>query len=1098
MPAAPAAQKVAHRAAAPAVQRSQSHRHAAAVVVAAPARSGSVQRAGALRVSSPSDPAEREAERTAQRVVNLPESAVRAAPPAATDPGPRAWRSPYVARFAGTIARRAPMIARKAEGEPAVTDAVAADIAASRGSGAALPPSVRRFMEPRFGASFAAVRVHTGDRAKALSRALGARAFTVGDQVFFAKDQFQPESPEGRALIAHELTHTIQQGAAVQRRADDGVPSPSPAPVPISVSESSPSQVQRAEGEGGFITSRINALAYNIPGFRMFTIVLGTNPITGADVDRSPANILRAIVEFLPGGHLIVDALDNYGIFDKVGGWVAQQIASLGMVGSSFANALTDFIKNTSKLDLLDPIGLWQKAKRIFTDPVDRLIAFVKNLALSILQFIRDAILMPLAPLAKNTRGYDLLCVVLGKDPVTNQPVAPTAENLIGGFMKFIGQEEVWTNAKNAHAGDRLLAWFQSAMAALKGFVQQIPTLFINALKALEIADLVLVTRAFQKLVGVFGDFASKFFNWGLNAVWNLLEIVFDVVSPGALAYIKKTGAALKSILKNPIPFVLNLVAAAKLGLQNFAANFLGHLKAGLIDWLTGALEGVYIPKALSLAEIGKFVLSVLGISWANIRAKFVKAIGATGEVIMTTLEKTFDVIVAFATGGAAAAWEKIKEYLNDLKDMVIGFITDFVVDAVVKKAIPKLVSLFIPGAGFVSAIISIYDTIMVFVQKLAKIAAVVKSFVDSIVSIANGVIGAAAARVESTLAGLLSLAISFLAGFIGLGNVAAKINGLIAQVRGKVDKAIDTAVNWIVAKAKALFARLFGKKDKKDDRTDAQKAADLASGLNEAGALLAKHETALEDLPGALAKIRNRYKLDALDLVTQSLGEGKENVRAHGAINPVGDTPFIVFVHGMPRVDLEFNSGEYDKDEYSRQIKDQETGLRSMKVAQWRANRDAFLARAASSESGRHPGSESAQRRARRIVVNALVIAEINRQKEEGKPIDKTAIAADIDARFAGTAVLHAPDQIAGGEFDKFAVDINQYANKRLLRTGEIILAETTARKILGNLLINSSIGSQWKQHAPTLDARVAEHEKNSTPADLQKQNLNARLSVA
>ena len=91
---------------------------------------------------------------------------------------------------------------------------------------------------------------------------------------------------------------------------------------------------------------------------------------------------------------------------------------------------------------------------------------------------------------------------------------------------------------------------------------------------------------------------SARFITWGANAVWNLLEIIFDVVSPGALGYIKKTGAALKSILKNPLPFVGNLVKAAKLGFQNFADHFLEHLKAGLIDWLTGSLPGIYIPKA--------------------------------------------------------------------------------------------------------------------------------------------------------------------------------------------------------------------------------------------------------------------------------------------------------------------------------------------------------------------------------------------------------------------------------------------------------------------------------------------------------------------
>ena len=343
-------------------------------------------------------------------------------------------------------------------------------------------------------------------------------------------------------------------------------------------------------------------------------------------------------------------------------------------------------------------------------------------------------------------------------------------------------------------------------MAALLGMVQQVPTLFLNAFKALEIADIVFVPRAFAKLVGVFGNFVGSFISWAGTAVWNLLEIIFDVVSPGALGYIKRTGAALKSILKNPLPFVGNLVKAAKQGFLNFAKNFGAHLKAGLIDWLTGSLPGVYIPKAFSLGEIVKFVLSVLGISWQNVRTKLVKVVG---EPAVKAMEVGFDIVITLVTQGPAAAWDKIQEQLANLKDMVIGGITDFVIDMVVQKAIPKLIAMFIPGAGFISAILSIYDTVMVFVNKISKIIQVVTGFINSIVAIAAGNIGAAASRVESILAGLLSLAINFLAGFVGLGKVADKVMGVINKVRASIDKALDSLVNWIVTMAKKLFGKL-------------------------------------------------------------------------------------------------------------------------------------------------------------------------------------------------------------------------------------------------------------------------------------------------
>ena len=276
--------------------------------------------------------------------------------------------------------------------------------------------------------------------------------------------------------------------------------------------------------------------------------------------------------------------------------------------------------------DLLDLGGLWDRAQRIFTDPIDQLINFAKGLITGIIQFVKDAILIPIAKLAEGTPSYDLLKAVLGKDPITDEKVPQTAETIIGPFMKLIGKEAVWENMQKAKAVPRAFAWFKGAMAAVVGFVSQIPTLFMNAFHELTLEDIILVPKAFAKLAGVFGGFVVQFITWAGNAVWTLLELIFDVVSPGAWAYIKKTGAALKSILENPIPFVGNLVKAAKLGFENFADHIGAHLKAGLIDWLTGSLEGVYIPTALSLAELGKFALSVLGISWAQIRGKIVKA----------------------------------------------------------------------------------------------------------------------------------------------------------------------------------------------------------------------------------------------------------------------------------------------------------------------------------------------------------------------------------------------------------------------------------------------------------------------------------------
>jgi hypothetical protein len=80
-----------------------------------------------------------------------------------------------------------------------------------RSSGRPLAPDVRGEMEAAFGTDLTGVHIHTGAAADQLSRDLGARAFTTGQDVFFGAGEYRPHEHAGRRVLAHELTHTIQQ-----------------------------------------------------------------------------------------------------------------------------------------------------------------------------------------------------------------------------------------------------------------------------------------------------------------------------------------------------------------------------------------------------------------------------------------------------------------------------------------------------------------------------------------------------------------------------------------------------------------------------------------------------------------------------------------------------------------------------------------------------------------------------------------------------------------------------------------------------------------------------------------------------------------------
>jgi Domain of unknown function (DUF4157) len=294
---------------------------------------------------------------------------------------------------------------------------------------------------------------------------------------------------------------------------------------------------------------------------------------------------------------------------------------------------------------------------------------------------------------------------------------------------------------------------------------------------------------------------AKKFFVWALEKFGYSLSEIESIIDKGI--------AVLKEIFTHPIRFVKNLVAAAKEGFFNFRDHFVTHLKDAIFDWLTGSLEGITLPDTWNLKGIAGVALQLLGLTWTHIRGKLVTLIG---EPVVKSLETGFDLVVSLVRDGPMAAWEKLKEMGEEIKQAFIEGVTDFVKVKIVQKAIETIVEFFVPGAGIVRAIIGIYDTIVFFIQKAKQILEMIGNFLSSIGEIATGNIGAAAEALEKGLARALLLVINFLVRFLHLDGITAKIRAAIEKLRDKVDGALDRVAQWVVDKGKGVIAKLSGR----------------------------------------------------------------------------------------------------------------------------------------------------------------------------------------------------------------------------------------------------------------------------------------------
>jgi hypothetical protein len=177
--------------------------------------------AGAIRtklaINKPGDEYEQEADRVAEQVMrmtNTPLVQLKCADCEEEDE--RLQPKPLAESIT-------PFIQAKGTDGGAASDSITQQINATKGSGSSMDGNTQSFMQSRFGADFSDVKIHTGDDAVQMSREMRAQAFTVGNDIFFNSGRYNPESESGKYLLAHELTHVVQQkglGNVIQNKDD--------------------------------------------------------------------------------------------------------------------------------------------------------------------------------------------------------------------------------------------------------------------------------------------------------------------------------------------------------------------------------------------------------------------------------------------------------------------------------------------------------------------------------------------------------------------------------------------------------------------------------------------------------------------------------------------------------------------------------------------------------------------------------------------------------------------------------------------------------------------------------------------------------------
>ncbi|MFL4908278.1 hypothetical protein ACJ6WF_35035 [Streptomyces sp. MMS24-I2-30] len=395
-------------------------------------------------------------------------------------------------------------------------------------------------------------------------------------------------------------------------------------------------------------------------------------------------------------------------------------------------------------------------------------------------------------------------------------------------------------------------------------------------IKKLQEANKGLIDKAKDAIVGVIKT---------INELKNLL-----------LGILAKAASAIMKIIKDPIGFLGNLVHAVGAGLNLFVTNVAEHLKTGVVSWLLGTAvkAGLELPQKFDLKGIIQLIASLLGLTWANIRARITRK-GVPDQAV-SAVEQSVPVAQNLAREGPAGAVKEITEEAGDLKATILEKLTSYLIPTVIIAGITWIISLLNPASAFVRAVKGIIDIVTFIVNQGAQIVEFVNAVLDAVIAIANGGSAGVPKMVETALAASVPLLIGFLASLLGIGSLANKVKSVFHAVARPVNRAIDKIVGFIVRAGKALWKKIKGKNNgkdqgsRKDERKPEEKRKDLQSGLDAADRLAIK-KLPIEEIEPKLPPIKRQYNMAELKAVIDSKSEIDQKIHFEGKVNPGGQS---------------------------------------------------------------------------------------------------------------------------------------------------------------------------------------------------------------
>lgn len=592
----------------------------------------------------------------------------------------------------------------------------------TKGGGSALPVNVRTDLEAQFSADFSDVRIHANGAAAAMNRQINARAFTHGRDIYFSEGQYDPGSSMGRRLLAHELTHTIQQGAATQR---------SGSPVPVrqkTEEETAAPDVQRgwlggawdavssaASSAVDFVAEQLGAalnyakglftdFVQRIPGYRLLSVVIGQDPVSGDPVDRNGINFIEAGLDVIPFGGSFRRKLEETGKLQEAAAWLDGRIKALdGISLTSILENLGSFWDGLSITDLGNVSAVLERAANIIRTPIARIVTFCGDVASYFLQLIKNYLLQELSDFVgrqEQARGFPLLTVILGKNPITDEEVERNGMNLIRGFMLLSADgEEQLRQMEESGSLQRAADWIDTSVANLGMAWEGIKNAFSESWALVTIENLVTdPIGTFLEIVGKFAEPVMVIVNFVLEVAAMILQFIKEALLSRLSTYARDTrGYPLLTVILGRDPFTNdpvernaeNLIHGFMSLMEGGEEQFQEMKESGAIGRMTDRIERAVATLNFTLEYIvGLFMTAWNSFSLRDLTAPldaFMRIVNLFADPLLRLINFVVEVvkivievilrIMEFPFALISNIMNKAVQAFNDIKRDPIGFL---------------------------------------------------------------------------------------------------------------------------------------------------------------------------------------------------------------------------------------------------------------------------------------------------------------------------------------------------------------------------------------------------------------------------------------